>query len=1089
MRIMLLALLLTFWVFAEPVTLRVADVPESGLVLARVNLTGLVKTDQESATTLAVRCLRGDIPVQFVPDTDFDAVKNVVGTIVLKLEGGKDAEIQLEAVPITSEVQKVAEPVDSRDVLITFGGEKTPAFPTKMEFRRSGKVFEQFSWYDRLYDNEKREQFWLREDKDAAARIESAGDICTVVRCASRYLMPDSKGADSQPAAVYDWYIFKDSPLVYVSGVVRQDKDFIWDELHFLELNYPDKTFTHFIGAEQPASGEFSGSQKSTVFSNWGALTDGVNTIAALGGKTTIHDGLGSFGNYLNAVWEVFRSRERQVGAWLWIGETAEPDVVLPAALATISGKAKVAVIYPDLEKKLKALCAGSPSDSEEKKRVVLWMQSMARTLAAEGNPASAMVMAEGNMPEDMVALQAGDLALAMQVKSDGVKVRSLFDLQQSLELNAAERALPLFEIDLSNSTSENKMTLNSSEGWEKVTATTEDGLRITFSGQGNTIVVQVWCQPRPSQSGCNWKIDIDSGNSDWSVENVRFPQIAAKRLGENTTALVPIGPGQMRPDAGKAAFSYDGRYPSGWCSMPIMGVFQESNGLGLYYAVHDEWGSTRQLLLESEPGMECIRMVFETPLPDMGKAKKYAFCGEGVWQLVRGGWFDAAMIYKQWAREHARWWPALSAEGREDTALWMRELSVWALSGGAPEECVKDVKEFQEYLGVPCGFHWYNWHQIPFDNDYPHYFPTKNGFTQAVSDLQQHDVFVMPYINGRLWDTRDRGAEDFEYTSAAFPSVTKQPNGEAFTETYGSKESDGSPVRLGVMCPTTQLWQDTVRDIVLRLQNECGVSGVYIDQIAAASPVLCMDTSHGHPLGGGHWWNEGYWKLLQGIRGKMAEERMITTECNAEPFIRWMDGYLTWHWQYDGAVPVFPAIYGGAIQMFGRSYGGGDTRDLALRMRAAQQLVYGEQLGWINPRMLLDSESKDFFRKAVRMRYACRRYFYAGEMAQPPTLTGMMPKVKADWQWGGEMWVTTDAVLVGTWRLPQEKRHVVFFANASDESVTVQVDMKAYCAGKEKAIVRVRDAESERASFTFQEDYVKEITLPAREILAWEIM
>ena len=92
----------------------------------------------------------------------------------------------------------------------------------------------------------------------------------------------------------------------------------------------------------------------------------------------------------------------------------------------------------------------------------------------------------------------------------------------------------------------------------------------------------------------------------------------------------------------------------------------------------------------------------------------------------------------------------------------------------------------------------------------------------------------------------------------------------------------------------------------------------------------------------------------------------MITTECNAEPFIRWMDGYLTWHWQYDGAVPVFPAIYGGTIQMFGRSYGGGDTRDLALRMRAAQQLVYGEQLGWINPRMLLDSESKDFFRSGA---------------------------------------------------------------------------------------------------------------------------
>ncbi len=51
-----------------------------------------------------------------------------------------------------------------------------------------------------------------------------------------------------------------------------------------------------------------------------------------------------------------------------------------------------------------------------------------------------------------------------------------------------------------------------------------------------------------------------------------------------------------------------------------------------------------------------------------------------------------------------------------------------------------------------------------------------------------------------------------------------------------------------------------------------------------------------------------------------MKPDRMLTTECNAEPFLKWFDGYLTWHWQYDGQVPAFPAIYGGAIQMFGRA-------------------------------------------------------------------------------------------------------------------------------------------------------------------------
>ena len=654
------------------------------------------------------------------------------------------------------------------------------------------------------------------------------------------------------------------------------------------------------------------------------------------------------------------------------------------------------------------------------------------------------------------------------------------------MELCASNRNLPLFEIEFYDEISEKDVPMSSSEGWEDIAVYVKDSIHLTFSKPADGIVVKIVCQARAGQSGFNWQMNIES---DYSIENVRFPQVAVTRLGENTTALVPVGPGQMRPDAGRTAFSYDGRYPSGWCSMPIMGVYQENNGLGFYCAVHDEWASTRELVLESEPGTESIRIVFETPVPDIGKAKKYTFCGEGVWQLVREGWFEAAMVYKTWAREHARWWPDLGKEGREDTTLWMRELCAWAQTGGAPEQCVKDVKEFQEYLGVPCGFHWYNWHQIPFDNDYPHYFPTKEGFAEAVADLQEHDVFVMPYINGRLWDSRDKGIEDFEFTSRALPAVTKQVDGEPYKETYHSKESDGSPVYLGVMCPTTKLWQDTVKNLVLRLQNECGTRGVYIDQIAASAPKLCMDPTHGHPLGGGHWWTEGYWKMLQGIRDEMKKDRMITTECNADPFIRWMDGYLTWHWQYDGAVPMFPAIYGGTVQMFGRSYGGGPTRDLAIRMRAAQQLVYGEQLGWINPRMLLDSESKTFFRKAVRMRHACRRYFYAGEMAPPPILTGTMPKIKADWQWQGEMWVTTDSVLTSAWCIPKENKYVIFFANVSDDPVTVQVNLTAYCSAKKKVEVLVHNAESELENFVLQDTFVKEITVPAEEILAWEFI
>ena len=431
-----------------------------------------------------------------------------------------------------------------------------------------------------------------------------------------------------------------------------------------------------------------------------------------------------------------------------------------------------------------------------------------------------------------------------------------------------------------------------------------------------------------------------------------------------------------------------------------------------------------------------------------------------------------------------------LGPDGREDTPLWMRELCVWAQTGGSAAECGEPVRRFAEYLGVPVGFHWYRWHEIPFDNDYPHYFPTTDGFVEEVRKLRKSNVYVMPYINGRLWDTRDRGVEDVEFTTRGLSAATKDDSGQPYTEMYGSKESDGSRVSLAVMCPSTSTWQDEVNEIVARLFDQCEVSGVYIDQIAAASPKTCMDPSHGHPLGGGHWWNEGYWKMLENMRREMKPDRMLTSECNAEPFLRWFDGYLTWHWQYDGQVPVFPAVYGGAIQMFGRAYRGGETRDLALRMKSAQQLVFGEQIGWLDPRVVDQPENAEFLRQIVRLRWQLRRYFYAGEMLRPPRLSGDIPKVRADWQWQNTWWVETDALLTGAWRLPQEDKVVVIFTNVTDQRLQAKWSFEAYAdtwAASQINLLRITaDGPKENAVVPATLD--RQLDFPPRSAWAWEI-
>ncbi|HEY5909087.1 MAG TPA: DUF6259 domain-containing protein [Verrucomicrobiae bacterium] len=693
--------------------------------------------------------------------------------------------------------------------------------------------------------------------------------------------------------------------------------------------------------------------------------------------------------------------------------------------------------------------------------------------------------------------LVAGDLALSLSQVTGGLRLESLSDVRRKQEF-LGTNSLPLFRVTLRRAGTNEETSLVADAGWERVTARrSRNRLELRWEKprrnelDGISVVANAVAQPR--NHSLHWDLRVEDKNPEWSVWRVVFPQLALASPGEKPAVLFPRGPGEVQPDIWKRPFAYRGNYPGGWCSMQFMAAYSGAEEhTGLYVGLHDPWGSTKDLFLESDPSTQTARMRFEIPAPDMGiPANGFTLSGQAVWQLLRGDWFDAAMIYKSWASKEARWWPRLVRGERADTAAWMRELNAWAQTGGGPSECARPVERFAAYLKLPVGFHWYSWHAIPFDNDYPHYFPAKDGFAAAVAELQRSNVFVMPYINGRLWDTHDRGAADFEFTRRALPAASKKENGEPFVESYGSKETNGEPVKLAAMCPNTALWQQTVRETVLRLLKNEGTRAVYIDQVAAAAPTLCMDKSHGHPLGGGHWWNEGYWTMLDTIRREMPRDAMLTTECNGEPFIRWFDGYLTWHWQYDGQVPVFPAIYGGAIQMFGRAYRGGATKDLALRMKAGQQLVFGEQLGWLDPRVADEPGNGEFFRQTAQVRSKVSRYFNAGQMARPPRLLGPMPKAKADWQWSGEWWVTTDALLSGAWQLPKEKRLVFLFANVGDESVTntLRFDPAVYRLKMSK--VRLTEISArDKGVLPGQQKcpFERELTFPPRQVRALEL-
>lgn len=1094
-------------VHADVILLDISGAADDGLVVAHVDLTAAARwcriaEIRPEAVRATVLPSGQPAPLQFIPDPDFDAAARAAGTVVLRLASGPNAQVRLElAEAPPSQPADWNGTVSTPSYAILHDGKRLSGMPSRIVFGAGAKTFENFRWQDRVHRAD-RGGFGIINDPNATVELVAQGPLCTAVRTAARFLRPDGTAPPSRPSAVYQWLYFHDRPLVHATVVQRQEQPFEWQEAHFLELNFPGKDFTQWAGGDPPEKGAFTASGKSMDFPTWAALVEGRHAIGALrSGQSIVYDCGDAYGSYLHAqgdaAWSRWADTERKLDAWLWIGTADDPAAAIQAAAGRLP-TAGVTVTVDTVREQLAAATRQVHQAPPDERRHDWWQVMALRTLEAQGRFDLAVGVAAGKLPDAWTARAAGDLGMILEKGEEGIRLVGLLDVTTGRQLSAP-KALPLFGLTLRRAGADETVVLDGDRGWNRVDvrAPSDDALELEWhrprTGQLGDLAVVARATLDAKAGAIRWAFRVDNPGDAWSVWRVAFPQLSVADLGPDGEVLTPRGSGEVQRGVWQKAFRFKDHYPypGGWSTMQFMAAYSPGHHTGLYFATHDPLGSVKDILVESRPGERALEFVVDNPAAQMGIAgNDFALSGQAVWQLLRGDWFDAAMIYRDWARAEARWFPQLGPDGREDTPLWMRELPAWAMGGGEPAAWAKAVREFQQFMGVPVGVHWYDWHQIPFDNDYPHYLPADPGFAEAVRALQDGPVYVMPYINGRLWDIRDKGMEDWEFTRVARPAATKDDRGEPIVESYGSKEPDGSPVRLAVMCPSTQLWQDRLKGLVLQLFGECGVKGVYMDQIAAAGPVLCFDPAHGHPLGGGSWWTGSYWKLLDAIRAAKPADRMLTSECNAEPFVRWFDGYLTWHWQSNGQVPAFPAIYGGAIQMFGRAYRGGETKDLALRMKAGQQLVFGEQIGWLGPEVIHEPDNAAFLRQIVRLRWALRRYFYAGEMARPPQLAGQLPRVTADWQWAGKWPVTTDAVLTGAWRLPAENKLVLLMVNVGDQPVQSHLKLNLRDYGFTAAELRLTrlaaEGAGEQGSTPSTVD--QPLVIPPRTAWAWEI-
>ncbi len=598
----------------------------------------------------------------------------------------------------------------------------------------------------------------------------------------------------------------------------------------------------------------------------------------------------------------------------------------------------------------------------------------------------------------------AGELELALAGTDRGVSLAGIFDKKTARPILSAPGAL---------------FTLTAerlSDGEERTVASDTNfrDCKITVSGNLCTVVcagcdrlpdvsVTLLLTADPANSRISFRTVLTSGNPVYTLTSCDYPTLWFD-VKDSVRFLSPYGCGEAL-DADSEQFGHGYRsgqdYPSYGVSFQYMAAWNEATRRCVYYGIHDPAPAAKKFWFVRETGAPTMYCKASQPLCETDRGcNGQTLYGECVWQLTDGDWYDATLLYRSWMEQNASWLPETDEHGRKD-AGWLADNDMWFLvhidKDDFADEILDAVADIRNETGANCAVHLYLWHGNPFDNDYPHYFPERPTVRRELKKLQDAGVRVIPYINGRLWDTRDRGIEDWQFTEVAYPMATKDRHGKVFTESYSAKEANGEHTVLAVMCPSTALWQEKLRDVTGKLLNDIGFDGVYMDQIAAAKAQPCADRRHTHLPGGGGWWAESYNNLIDHV-SRNGNPAVLATECTGEMFMKHIQAYLSWLWIKNKQVPAFPVLYSDKVITFGCSYHGITDQDRdGMAIFYAQSLLFGEQMGWFSPAYYRNLAEKTFFRKLVGTRVRLRSFLSHGIMLRPPVLSDNAPRLHSE--------------------------------------------------------------------------------------------
>ncbi len=575
-----------------------------------------------------------------------------------------------------------------------------------------------------------------------------------------------------------------------------------------------------------------------------------------------------------------------------------------------------------------------------------------------------------------------------------------------------------------------NITTVLSSDGWDSVKIEREDGrFRILFDQPNQIANMSVELIGYMDPVGISWYANVVNHSPDYTVENITYPTPALS--GEVLHLFTPDRCGRAMMNAGDKGFQCYYDYPGFHLSMQYFAFW--GNSSGLYLGIHDPDACMKKFHVVT--GNHEARLTATFPaIGASTMANSFSAGGYMRWEVYTGDWYDATLIYRNFVYQHANWLPK---KGRPDTAQKFKEIALWANYNGKEnfhEDCLNGVLKIREAIGHPIATHPYNWHQIKFDTDYPHFMPANNRSVEAFRAFQEAGVYVIPYINGVSWETLDaESGYEMNYENTGIHGVAINPDGTRAEVQYRNLKPSGAAVRLAPMCPGFMKWHTIMQELVRDMEANLPIDGVYFDQVAAVTPVACISTEHEHTPGGGSYWAELYNRMIHTIKKDRPQESFYYTECNGEAYTNSFDGVLSWQWNTDDLVPAYSVIYAGYIQMVGRSADGGDD---VFRYHFAQAVMYGQQPGWFHASSHISQDRLDFMKQAVDVRLAYIDLFNNGSLLRPPVIQSDLKDLNTP---KGVL----KPIIAQIWQSADKSQTVLFVANISDKDAAVTIQWR----------------------------------------------